>query len=103
MNLKVPCGMDFTNFQDPTHIHAYMPNSIQHLTNFKHSHYNSDAYIDWDLDHISTKHIYRSLLSWVLFWFFRLLGLFGRKVSNLDNIAYLFIWGIEWELEKPIR
>ena len=69
-SICVPSGLDFTNFQDPTHIHAYMPNSIQHLTKYEHKHYNSDAYIGWNLKHVKTTLLFRSYLSKFLYYAF---------------------------------
>jgi len=99
IDIKVPNGLDFTNFQDPTHIHQYMPNTIQHLSNYKHSHYDSNKYNDWNFKHLKTIHLFRSVLSRCLFYFFRAFSL-GGELTNLDNIAYLFVWGIQWKIKK---
>lgn len=90
-DIKVPCGLDFTSFQDPTHIHFYMPNSIQHLTDYQHPHYNTNEK-DWDFKHIKTTLLFRNWLHRPLYWMFRII--------RLDNIAYLFVWGVQWLIEK---
>ena len=111
MDICVPCGLDFTATQDPTHIKFYMPNSIQHLSNYVHAHYNSNNYNEWNFKHLSTKHLYRSYSNRLLHYFFRGFGVidyiadkFGydseEKIMNLDNIAYLFVWGVQWKTKK---
>ena len=89
--ISVPCSMDFTAFQDPTHVKYYMPNTIIHICNTKHEHYNTNTW-PWNFGHTRTKLLHRNWHDWCLFWFFRLL--------RLDNVAYLFVWGSEWYIEK---
>ena len=84
--------LDFTSWQDPTHVRGWFPNSVLHISNYKHEHYNTNIH-PWNFKHIKTELMFRrNPLNRLFYFVWRLL--------RMDNEAYRFVWASRWYLRK---
>ena len=93
LDVSEPNCLDFTSWQDPTHVRGYFVNTMRfHICNYEHKHYNTNGN-NWNFEHIETIMMFRkNPLNRLFYNFWRLIG--------MNNNAYQYVWASRTFMRK---